>query len=659
MKDVEKRYKGSMLSLTACGVIAFVAIAAGLLVFGATFLLILFPVAACVAAAYKIHSTGQQKRNELIEQANQLNQTTVEVLATAIDARDQIGTGHVRRTQIYALGLGRAMGLTGDRLDALRLGSLLHDIGKLAVPDHILSKPDQLTPAELEKAKTHCTIGASILEEIDFPYPVVPIVRYHHESWDGAGYPSGLKGNRIPLGARILAIADTYDALRSERPYRKPMSREEARQHIANAAGTRFDPEAVHIFLKNLTKFEVEIAAAGVDYPKEEITHQKTIEGKTYVERIQSANREVFALFELVREFGESDSLGAMLKLFAKKVSQLVPTDTCAVFLLNESREYASAAEVAGQNADVFLSKRIRPGEGATGFVLKNLEPVVNVNPDLDFSLSQLDLIQEYRTMASLPLVSDGGPVGALSIYTSAIDAYEDEHIRVLTTVANIAARAIEKLQAHARTRAHAMTDPMTGLPNARSLQMQFEREVARADRGNSTFQLIMLDLDGFKGVNDSFGHKVGDQMLREIGEVILSQLREYDFLARYGGDEFIAIVPEMTDGEVAEVSERIENAVREFRLEVKGSERYASVGVSVGAAAYPQKGESLDQLVVAADRAMYRRKSDRKNLELMRDTKAPEFDHLRSALAKLPVAAPGGLILELDESAVLIDSVN
>lgn len=261
--------------------------------------------------------------------------------------------------------------------------------------------------------------------------------------------------------------------------------------------------------------------------------------------------------------------------------------------------------------------------------------------------------------MASLPLVSDGGPVGALSIYTSAIDAYEDEHIRVLTTVANIAARAIEKLQAHARTRAHAMTDPMTGLPNARSLQMQFEREVARADRGNSTFQLIMLDLDGFKGVNDSFGHKVGDQMLREVGEVILSQLREYDFLARYGGDEFIAIVPEMTDGEVAELSKRIENAVREFRLEVKGSERYASVGVSVGAAAYPQKGESLDQLVVAADRAMYRRKSDRKNLELMRDTKAPEFDHLRSALAKLPVAAPGGLILELDESAVLIDSVN
>src|SRR5690606_12498262 len=201
--------------------------------------------------------------------------------------------------------------------------------------------------------------------------------------------PSGLKGNRIPLGARILAIADTYDALRSERPYRKPMSREEARAHIANAAGTRFDPEAVHIFLKSLTKFEVEIAAAGVDYPKEEITHQKTIEGKTYVERIQSANREVFALFELVREFGESNSLGAMLQLFAKKVSQLVPTDTCAVFLLNEGREYASAEEVTGQNADVFLSKRIRPGEGATGFVLKNLEPVVNVNPDLDFSLSQ------------------------------------------------------------------------------------------------------------------------------------------------------------------------------------------------------------------------------------------------------------------------------
>ncbi|MCZ2390097.1 MAG: diguanylate cyclase [Acidobacteria bacterium] len=638
--------------------IALVAIAAGFLVFGLTFVLILFPIAACVAAAHRIHNNGLRKKSEMIERANRLNQTTVEVLATAIDARDQVGTGHIRRLQIYALGLGEAMGLTGERLDALRLGSLLHDIGKLAIPDHILSKTEQLTPAELEKVKTHCIIGASILEEIEFPYPVVPIVRYHHEAWDGSGYPSGLKGNRIPLGSRILAVVDTYDALRSERPYRKALSRDDARAFIVRAAGTRFDPDVVNVFLKNLTRFEVEIAAAGVDYPKQERPVNRTVEGKSYVERIQSANREVFALFELVREFGESDSLGSMLELFVTKVSELLPADTCAVFLLNENREHASAAEVIGQNAELFLSKRIRVGEGATGFVLKNLEPVVNVNPDLDFTLSQLDLIQEYQTMASVPLISEGGLVGAVSIYTSAIEKYEEEHLRVLTTVADIAARAIEKLQNHARTRAHAMTDPMTGLPNARSLKMQFEREVARADRSESTFQVIMLDLDGFKGVNDTFGHTVGDQMLREVGEVIHSQLREYDFLARYGGDEFIALVPDMSDADVAELCERIENAVRCFRLDVKGT-GYASVGVSVGSASFPEKGESLDQLVVAADRTMYRRKADRKHFELMRETHAPVFDELQSTLSKLPTAAPGGLIVELDESAVLTESVN
>ncbi|KXK01204.1 MAG: diguanylate cyclase and metal dependent phosphohydrolase [Acidobacteria bacterium OLB17] len=202
--------------------IALVAIAAGFLVFGLTFVLILFPIAACVAAAHRIHNNGLRKKSEMIERANRLNQTTVEVLATAIDARDQVGTGHIRRLQIYALGLGEAMGLTGERLDALRLGSLLHDIGKLAIPDHILSKTEQLTPAELEKVKTHCIIGASILEEIEFPYPVVPIVRYHHEAWDGSGYPSGLKGNRIPLGSRILAVVDTYDALRTKGHIEKP-----------------------------------------------------------------------------------------------------------------------------------------------------------------------------------------------------------------------------------------------------------------------------------------------------------------------------------------------------------------------------------------------------------------------------------------------------
>jgi putative nucleotidyltransferase with HDIG domain len=175
---------------------------------------------------------------------------------TAIDARDQVGVGHVRRTQIFAVGIGECLGLSEAEIQALRAGALLHDIGKLAVPDHILNKPGRLTPAEMEKMKIHSSVGASILEKVGFNYPVVPTVKYHHEMWDGGGYPEGLKGENIPLTARILTVADAYDALRGVRSYRDAVSREEARKFLINAAGKQFDPKIVDVFLRNLSRFE-------------------------------------------------------------------------------------------------------------------------------------------------------------------------------------------------------------------------------------------------------------------------------------------------------------------------------------------------------------------------------------------------------------------
>jgi diguanylate cyclase (GGDEF)-like protein len=177
--------------------------------------------------------------------------------------------------------------------------------------------------------------------------------------------------------------------------------------------------------------------------------------------------------------------------------------------------------------------------------------------------------------------------------------------MRLLETVSRIAADAVQKSLKHHEAETYALTDPMTGLPNSRSLQIQFDKEVTRAERSSTCFQLLVLDLDGFKAVNDNFGHKVGDRMLKEVSSVISRQLREYDFLARYGGDEFVAIIPETDNAHVMGLCRRIEAAVNEFRLPVDG-ERYAKVGVSLGSASYPLHGESFDQLVIAADKAMY-----------------------------------------------------
>ena len=186
-----------------------------------------------------------------------LHLRAIEGLALAVEAKDNLNTrGHIRRVQVYTLGIGKSMGLAGTELEALQAGALLHDIGKLAVPEHILTKPGKLTPEEFAKMKVHPLVGAEIVEQMQFPYPVAPIVRAHHEKWDGSGYPYGLKGESIPMGARILSAADCLDALISDRSYRKGIPIADAVKQIVGEAGKSFDPEVVHVLEQQYANLE-------------------------------------------------------------------------------------------------------------------------------------------------------------------------------------------------------------------------------------------------------------------------------------------------------------------------------------------------------------------------------------------------------------------
>jgi diguanylate cyclase (GGDEF)-like protein/putative nucleotidyltransferase with HDIG domain len=602
------------------------------------------------AMGYRIHIKSVELQTRRLTEFNRVHMATVEALATAIDARDQVDIGHVRRTQIYAVRLGEILGLSEDEINALRTGALLHDIGKLAIPDHILSKPDKLTPAELEKTKIHPVVGASILEKVGFDYPVVPTVRHHHERWDGTGYPDGLQGKDIPLTARILCVADAYDTLRGARPYRPAIPRDQSRQIILDGSGMRFDPTIVQALIKNLAFLEAEIVEQGHAYPDpsaEDAPFAKP-QDQHFAEQIKLANREVFNLYELAREFSGSVTLTQTLQMFAKKVSEFVKYDTCILYLLEENKQLATAAHVEGANADILSMRRIKVGQGATGFALKSGSTVTNAEPDLDFTYSQTELLEQYSTMASIPLIADDELLGAVTIYSHERKTYGEDDIRLLETISRIASDAIGKSLLHDEATTHALTDPMTGLPNARSLQLQFEREAGRAGRSDTGFQLLMLDLDGFKAVNDTFGHKVGDELLRQVGQVILGQLRDYDFLARYGGDEFVAIVPNAEPEDVADLCERIERAVGDFRLPV-GEKGDARVGVSLGSAGYPLAGATFDQIVVAADKAMYTRKISRKRLLAITNASGRPTD-----AAPPDKISSGNLIVELDESHVL-----
>lgn len=573
-----------------------------------------------VAQAISVVWARLTVRTRETEALNRLHFATAEALATAIDAKDQTTHCHVRRMQIYAAGLGNVLKLSEAEIAALKVGALLHDIGKLAVPAHIINKPGRLTPAEFEKMKIHTTVGAQILSRVEFPYPVLPIVRHHHEQWDGLGYPDGLKGEDIPIAARIMSVVDCFDSVREDRPFRRGMTRDEAVAFLLRGSAKQFDPTIVNLFIENLPRFEAEIAAAGLPqqlpatdpqapFRPAEVDVNQTLEGGAYLayDQIKNAHQEVYALYEIARTFGSSLSVRDTVEVLVDKVGHLVPFQTCVVYLYDELKGYAIPAHVAGKHAELLATKFVAPGEGVTGFALANRSPINQLHPSLD--LAGLEIQSEYRSMASLPLFKDDMILGALSVYSTELEQYTEDHMRLLETVTRLASDALSNSMQHAEAESNALTDQLTGLPNARYMAMRFDEEAARARRNVRSFQVVMLDLDNFKIVNDTFGHKVGDKMLHDIARIIQGQLREYDFLARYAGDEFVAIVQELGEDQVADMTQRIETAVSEFSLHVRGRAK-ARVGISVGTSTYGVDGETLDQLLMAADQAMYRAKS-------------------------------------------------
>src|ERR1043165_7507930 len=317
---------------------------------------------------------AQTEKLKYIEEIADLHMNTIESLAIAIDAKDQTTHGHVRRTQIYATEMGKLLKVTEQELRALVAGALLHDIGKLAVPEYILNKPGKLTESEFAKMKIHPTVGGDILKRVGFPYPVEDIVRYHHEKWDGSGYPRGLKGQAIPLVARIISVVDFYDATRCDRPYRKGMKREDSLGLLKKMAGSSFDPRVVEMFVSHVEELDKMIDAQDI---QEQIASEPEMNNGAGPDAglasdimgapsddagfrsITEAQREVFALHEIAQTIGSSLNLTDTVTLVSNKLRAIVPFDTCIIFLVDEKTGKAHAAHVAGENVQTFARRRM------------------------------------------------------------------------------------------------------------------------------------------------------------------------------------------------------------------------------------------------------------------------------------------------------------
>ena len=591
--------------------------------------LLVLPLIYWVYRSYRLYLgrlEAEKERVEVekrhVEQIASLNMRTIEALALAIEAKDHTTHTHLQRVRTYAVELARELNLGEEQIEALRAAALLHDIGKLAVPEQIINKPGKLTPEEFEKMKVHPLVGAEILERVAFPYPVAPIVRSHHERWDGTGYPEGLAGEAIPIGARILAAVDCLDALASHRQYRPALPLAEAMQKVKEKAGSWFDPTIVSILenrfveLERMAQMSEDTSASvglsrsvrverglapAAGFERTEPTHG-IVENADFLTSIASARQEAQIMFELSQDLGVSLSLSETLSVLSMRLRKMIPYDSIAVFVNRNG--WLLPELVSGDNFRALSSLKIRVGEGLCGWVAENSRPIVNGNPEVEAGYTA-DPGKNTPLQSALvvPLEGLNGVVGVLAMYQANRDAFTPDHLRILLAVASKVALSVENALKYQQAESSATTDYLTGLPNARSLFVHLAQEVARCRRMKSSLAVLVCDIDGFKQINDSFGHLEGDKLLREFTTRLKDVCRGYDYVARMGGDEFVITAPGLTADAAKEKAERLNQAAIESGRDVCGRDL---ITLSVGTAFCPEDGYDVERLLAEADRRMY-----------------------------------------------------
>src|ERR1700686_415693 len=435
--------------------------------------LLILPPIYLMYRSYRLYLGKLETEKRHAEQVSSLHLRTIEALALAIEAKDETTAEHLQRVRVYAMELAKELGLSEDETEALRAASVLHDIGTLMVPEHIISKPGKLTPEEFDKMKIHPIVGAEILEQVDFPYPVVPIVRAHHEKWNGTGYPYGIKGEEIPIGARILAAVDCLDALASDRQYRRALPLNEAMAKVASESGTSFDPRVVEILERRYVELEKLANEQPLQAPPKLSTDIKVERGlapaagfaeseKSVAESLRSAKdvaanlaaarQEAEALSEFGLKLGSALHLDDALALLAVRVKRLVPHDSMAVYVLRN--KILVPEFVSGENFRLFSSLRIPMGEGLSGWVAQNNKPILNGNPSVEPGyLNDPTKYSTLRSALAVPLEGTGSVVAVLALYRARQDGFSHQELSLLQATGSKIGLMIENALQHGGAR--------------------------------------------------------------------------------------------------------------------------------------------------------------------------------------------------------------
>ena len=574
------------------------------------------PIAVILYQLYHFYIEKYEQAQSHISELNKLYLQTVEALASAVDAKDRYTHGHIRRVQAYAVELASQLGVQDEKeLLSIKAGALLHDIGKIAIPEYILNKPTVLTETEYEKMKIHPVVGANMLNTIEFPYPLIPMVKWHHERWDGNGYPDGLKGAEIPLNARILALVDCYDALTTNRPYRSPMEREQVVQFFLREAGRSYDPHIVQVFIDHIEKIEavgkaVDSTGADVWGLKETPTPvkgsvrplEKVQPIVTYGKALNAGpeiQRELYSVFEFARADFQCVTSPEIFAFMGRRLEALIRFDAAAFYAADLKQGSITAVHIVGLDEEGLSGLTMPLEQKLTGWVAANNQALCNLPPFPDF-LNCAEPRPSFQMSAIAPMNRHNRVFGAISLYRKDSAKFDDEEFRRLEIVASQTAIMLAKSSKEIDG-SQLLLDNLTNLPNGFQLYLMFDQVAMDAARYEYPLALFSINLDDIRNIRKRWGHLSGDEAIRASAQYLKNQLRETDLLVRYAGEEFIAINPRMSREQAENLKSRLQNELDHFKFAVRG-ETEIPLEVSIGIAIFPEDGADLEALLLTAE---------------------------------------------------------
>ena len=547
---------------------------------------ILLPLLLISYLTYRTALGRVEDANRHLAELNQLYLSTIETLAMAIDAKDQITHGHIRRVQHYAVGLARRMGITdAGQIQAIEAASLLHDMGKLAVPEYILNKPGKLTPAEFERMKLHASVGADILSAIKFPYPVVPIVRHHHESWDGSGYPDGLVGSSIPIGARILSVVDCFDALTSDRPYRPRLSDSEAVRILLQRRGSMYDPLVVDTFIaEHSAILALEPSAASHTQVEGASRSRSTIEGDDSaphaLRNITASTEETLVLYELAKVLATTRSDNVTEAVF-NHLRRAVPITACVFYRYDSATDLLTATQAAGENTRAFTGATVARGQRLTGWVAANKQSILNSDPILDLGEVAREWTPRLRSCLSSPVLASERLVGVLTAYSVRDEPFRESHRRIFESAGRLIADLLDD-----RSEATSPARSADGSSVEIDLYTAFNRVPAQ-----ERVTLVVA------AIHEDTRQHAGEVQLDALASLIAKHVPQPQLVFRHGPHSVVAVLPHVgSDG-----ASHICNSIARMLNGGVGAERVAGLRVRVGWGSAQRELASLEKLLATA----------------------------------------------------------